>query len=238
MLTHVTSPSQDLSTDDKPQLWEQAKAAGLSRRTFLALLAAGGTTAVAAACGADPTIVPTPEPTSTPTAPTSSLPVTQVVLPPTDARVVPTACDYCRVGCGYKAYTWPVGQAGGPGASENALGVDFPAQVLSGKWISPNMQNVVEINGAPHYVLVIPDGDTQVVNVGGDHSVRGGTLAQKLYSKDTPTRDRLARPLLRVEGELVAISWDDALDLVAETSSHVLEKFGELAWGMKMYSYE
>ncbi len=28
------------------------------------------------------------------------------------------------------------------------LGVDFPVSPLSGKWISPNMQNVVEIDGA------------------------------------------------------------------------------------------
>ena len=102
MHKHLTPPSQSLPTDGEPQLWEKAKAAGLSRRTFLALLAVGGSAAVAAACGADPTIVPTPEPTSTPQVPTSSLPVAQVVLPPTNARVVPTACDYCSVGCGYK----------------------------------------------------------------------------------------------------------------------------------------
>ena len=48
------------------------------------------------------------------------------------------------------------------------------------------MQNIVTIRGEPHHVLVIPDGDATVVNVGGDHSVRGGTLAQKLYNPTPP----------------------------------------------------
>ena len=105
-----------------------------------------------------------------------------MVLPPVNAKVVPTACDYCVVGCAYKAYIWPVGTEGGPSASENALHTDFPVGALTGKWISPNMQNIVTIRGEPHHVLIIPDGDATVVNVGGDHSVRGGTLAQKLYN--------------------------------------------------------
>ncbi|MFQ5557501.1 MAG: molybdopterin-dependent oxidoreductase, partial [Acidimicrobiales bacterium] len=34
------------------------------------------------------------------------------------------------------------------------------------------------------------------------------------------------------------ISWDVATDLVAELSSHCIEQYGELAWGMKIYSYQ
>ncbi len=219
---------------EEGQLWEQARAAGMSRRTFLALLAAGGATAVLAACGKG--LAPTP--TFTPTPTPAPLPIAQVVLPPPDAKVVTTACDYCVVGCGYKAYIWPVGKEGGPKSSENSLKVDFPAPVLSGKWVSPNMHNVIQIDGTPHHVIVIPDGDTRVVNVGGDHSVRGGTLAQKLYNPEKPTRDRLQHPQLRVGDRLVTISWDEALDLVADLSRHVLDKYGELAWGMKMYSYQ
>lgn len=120
--------------------------------------------------------------------------MTQVPLPPPDAKVVPTACDYCVVGCGYKAYTWLLGKEGGPRASENALMVDFPAPVLSGKWISQNMHNIVQVDGAPHHVLVIPDGDTEVVSVGGDHSIRDGTLSQKLFNPEKPTKDRLQHP--------------------------------------------
>ena len=104
------------------QLWGQAKAAGISRRNFISLMAVGGAAAVLAACSGDPTAAPTSLPTSTPVE--SSLLTGQVPLPPIDAKVVPTACDYCVVGCGYKVYTWPVGSEGGPKASENALGVD------------------------------------------------------------------------------------------------------------------
>ena len=130
-----------------------------------------------------------------------------------------------------------MGTEGGPKAAENALGVDYPATVLSGTWVSPNMHNVIQIDGAAHNVVVIADKDTQVVNVGGDHSVRGGTLSQKLYSADKPTKDRLQHPQLRVGGELVDISWDDALSMMADVSRYVIDKYGELAWGMKTFSY-
>ena len=46
-----------------------------------------------------------------------------VPLPPPDAKVHTTACDYCIVACGYKAYTWPLtSENGGPNPEENALG--------------------------------------------------------------------------------------------------------------------
>ena len=214
------------------QLWRQARSTGMSRRTFLALLGVGGVAAVLAACGGEP------EPTPTVTPEPSNIEVAHVPLPPPNATVLPTACDYCVVGCGYKVFVWPVGTEGGPTASENALGVDYPANILSGMWISPNMHNIVQIDGAQHHVVVIPDGTTKVVNVGGDHSVRGGTLAQKLNTPETGTRDRLQHPQVRVGGRLVEVSWDDALDLVANLSRHALDKIGELAWGMKTYSYQ
>ena len=232
-----------LTGGEEHNLWEHAKAAGISRRMFLALLAAGGAMAVLAACGNGESGEVTPTPTSTSTAPAPTptsppaIPTARVPLPPPDARIAPTGCDYCVVGCGYKVYSWPVGREGGPASSENALGVDFPVPVLSGMWVSPNMHNIVQIDGSPHHVLVVPDGNTDVVNVGGDHSVRGGTLAQKLYNPETPTRDRLQHPQLRVGGDLVPISWDDALELVADISNYVLENYSEMAWGMKMYSY-
>ena len=212
-------------------LWEKASSAGISRRNFLALSALGGSAAVLAACGVDADPVQSPE-TGTPEANIIGVP-----LPPVGAKMVTTACDYCSVGCGYKVYTWPVGSAGGNSAAFNALGVDFPVNVLAGSWISPNMHNVVKIDGADHNVIVMPDWETEVVNVRGDHSVRGGTLAQKLYSENTQTRDRLQHPQLRMDGEMTPISWDDATALVASISSYVLERHSEMAWGMKMYSY-
>ncbi len=162
----------------------------------------------------------------------------RVPLPPADAKVFTTACDYCIVGCGYKAYVWPADREGGPAASENALGIDFPAPALSGRWPSPNQHNLCLVEGKKHHVVVLPDGDATVVNRGGNHSIRGGLLAQKVYNPEGPTRDRLAHPLLRVNGQLVPVPWDLALDIMADVSKHVLRTYGEAAWGMKTYSYQ
>jgi len=160
-----------------------------------------------------------------------------VPLPPPDAEEHTTACDYCVVGCGYKVYTWPVGsENGGPAADENALGKEFPTDVMSG-WISPNMYNRISVDGERHHVVVVPDPDTEVVNKNGDHSARGGTLARKLYNPNTRTEERLETPHLRVSGELQPISWDQATRIVAEVGNHVLDEHGELQWGMKTFNY-
>ncbi len=165
-------------------------------------------------------------------------PKVEVPLPPTNAKVVTTACEYCPVACGYKAYIWPVGEDGSPSANENALGIGFPAPVLSGRWPSPNMHTTVTIDGRLQNVLVMPDPDADVVNVGGNHSVRGGTLALKLYRPDGPTRDRLQRPLLRVNGTLQPIPWEAATDIVAQMIRHTVDEHGELAMGFKHFSYQ
>ncbi len=161
-----------------------------------------------------------------------------VPLPPPDAEVNIICCEYCPVACGYKAYTWPLGRDGGPSAADNALGEDFPTALLSGRWPSENMHNIIMRNGQPHNVIVIPDADIKAVNLGGTHSVRGGALAKKFYNPNSPTADRYQTPLLRVRGDLIPISWDMATDLVAALSQHTIDNHGELAWGMKIYSYQ
>ena len=166
------------------------------------------------------------------------IPEDRVPLPPPDAEVFTTACDYCVVACGYKAYRWPVGREGGPKAHQNAFGKDFPIAPLGGKWPSPNQHNIVLVNGKPHHVIVIPDADTQAVNLTGDHSIRGGAIAQKCYNPQKPTADRLKHPLLRIYDTLQPISWDMALDIVAEVSNHVIHNHGEHAWALKMFSYQ
>jgi len=118
---------------------------------------------------------------------TYSLPEDRVPLPPPNAKVSTTCCDYCTVACGYKVYTWPLGQEGGPKASQNAFGVNYPVDALSGYWVSPNMHNIVKVDGRLSHVIVIPDGDSKVVNIGGTHSIRGGTIAQKCYNPAKPT---------------------------------------------------
>ena len=165
------------------------------------------------------------------------IPLDRVPLPPTDAKVHTTACDYCIVGCGYKVYTWPVGEEGGPASDKNALGSSFPGTTFS-PWISPNQHNIVIVDGEPHNVVIVPDFDAQVVNKGGNHSIRGGTLALKCFNPDAPTRDRLLYPQIRINGELRRVEWDIALDVMAAVSKHVLENYGEAAWAMKTYSYE
>ena len=64
---------------------------------------------------------------------TYDLPVDEVPVPPADAQVLPTACEYCIVGCGYKVYRWPYHRRGGSSADSNALHADFPVRPASGQ---------------------------------------------------------------------------------------------------------
>ncbi|MEM8596967.1 MAG: arsenate reductase (azurin) large subunit, partial [Pseudomonadota bacterium] len=166
------------------------------------------------------------------------VPEESVPLPPPDAEVLSTACDYCIVACGYKVYRWPVrgGRNGGPAAADNAFGEDFPVSPL-GPWIAPNMHNLVLHNGEPHHIVIIPDKDTEFVNYSGNSSIRGGALAQKVYNPQTPTRDRLTSPMVRMFGVLMPVTWDFALDIAAEVGNYVLEKHGTNAYGVKTFSY-
>ena len=167
------------------------------------------------------------------------VPETKVPLPPKDADVISTACDYCIVACGYKVYRWPVagGKEGGPKAEQNAFNADFPVAPL-GPWIAPNQHNIVLHKGEPHHVVIIPDKDAVNVNLDGDSSIRGGAIARKCYNPQTPTRDRLKTPLLRMYGILMPVPWDFALDIAAAVAKHVIAKHGANAYGMKTYSYQ
>jgi arsenite oxidase large subunit len=167
------------------------------------------------------------------------IPETNVPLPPKGADVITTACDYCIVACGYKVYRWPVagGHNGGPKADQNAFGADFPVETL-GPWVAPNQHNIVLHKGKPHHVVIIPDKDTKFVNPDGDSSLRGGCIAQKCYNPQTPTRDRLKSPMIRIYGILQPVSWSFALDVAAEVGNHVRTMHGSNAYGVKTYSYQ
>ena len=166
------------------------------------------------------------------------VPDESIPLPPAEAEVISTACDYCVVACGYKVYRWPVrgGNRGGPLADQNAFGEDFPVSPL-GPWVAPNQHNIVLHNGEPHHVVIIPDKDTEFVNYSGNSSIRGGALAQKVYNPQTPTRDRLKSPMVRMFGVLMPVTWDFALDIAAAVGNHVLKKHGTNAYGVKTFSY-
>jgi arsenite oxidase large subunit len=157
-----------------------------------------------------------------------------VPLPPKDADVLTTACDYCTVACGYKVYRWPVGKEGGSRPTQNALKSEFPHQQVMAAWASPAQHNVVSYKGKPHHVLVVPDKDATVVNVGGNHSIRGGTLAEKCYNPDNKTRERLQHPMIKVNGKLTPVSWDLATEVMADISKYIMAKYGEHAWAVKI----
>ena len=167
------------------------------------------------------------------------IPETKVPLPPSDADVISTACDYCIVACGYKVYRWPVagGKHGGPKAADNAFEADFPVDTL-GPWVAPNQHNIVLHKGVPHHVVIIPDKHAKFVNTDGDSSIRGGAIAKKCYNPQTPTRDRLRSPLLRIYGTLMPVPWDFALDIAAEVAKYVIAKHGANAYAVKTYSYQ
>ena len=86
--------------------------------------------------------------------------------------------------------------------------------------------------------MVIADPDATVVNRGGNHSIRGGCIAQKVYNPLGSTKDRLAAPLVRVGGQLVPVSWELVIEVMAEISRYILDEYGVAAWGMKTYSYQ
>ena len=79
--------------------------------------------------------------------------VNEVPVPPADAEVHPTACEYCIVGCGYKVYRWPSAAEGGPARPTKTPSTrTIRIRPASGKWVSPNMHNVVRHNGELHHL--------------------------------------------------------------------------------------
>ncbi|MGF1730881.1 molybdopterin-dependent oxidoreductase [Photobacterium kasasachensis] len=166
------------------------------------------------------------------------IPEDHAPLPPKNAEVITTACDYCIVACGYKVYRWPLEQQnGGQKADQNAFGVNFPSAPLQA-WVAPAQHNVVMHNGKPHNIVIVPDKDAGAVNKTGDSSMRGGLLAQKVYNPATGTRDRLTQPLVRIGGSLQPVPWEFALDIAAEVGRHVIDKHGTNAYGVKTFSYQ
>jgi len=50
---------------------------------------------------------------------------------PADAEVRNVTCHYCIVGCGYKAFTWPLNRQGGTDPAQNAFGSAHGASSVS-----------------------------------------------------------------------------------------------------------
>jgi len=151
----------------------------------------------------------------------------ELPVPPADAKVHTSACQYCNVGCGYKIYTWPVGD------TPQRLGK--PDSTL-GDWVSPTFVTRAQVGGRDSYLAVVPDKDC-IVNR-GDHSPRGGTNALTVYTtRKHPLSDPTERTLFpqvrdRKGGPLRRVSWNEALDRVADAIKRALDGRGPSSIGL------
>lgn len=145
-------------------------------------------------------------------------------IPPKSAEVKNLTCEFCIVGCGYKAYKWPKGMEGT--ARSNALGINLGEQQPTyGTWASPEMFNVVrDRDGSEHNIMVIPDQNC-VVNE-GQNSARGGAMASTLFSATSFTSDRLQEPSIYAGGNMNTTSWSDSVGLVARVIKKVMDRDG------------
>ncbi|KAB2884096.1 MAG: arsenate reductase (azurin) large subunit [Albidovulum sp.] len=145
---------------------------------------------------------------------------------PAGAREQNVTCHYCIVGCGYRAYTWPVNRQGS--AQSNWSGEDLSQQqpMETDAWYAPSMYNVVKQNGQDVHLVIKPDHDC-VVNAGLG-SVRGARMAENRRSDIYGTQQqRLTDPLVWRYGTWQPTTWDDALDLVARVTARVIDKENE-----------
>jgi len=211
---------------------ERVEPAGLTRRQALGFITVGGTT-IALPQWLRPSDAVAAGEVSTEETMALFLGQDQLPVPPKTAQRYTTACQFCNVGCGYIVYTWPVKDTprSGTGALSRA---DFAGPLSD--WLSPAFLTRRDIAGVDSYIAVLPDRDC-VVNK-GDHSPRGGTNALTLYTNRrhplTKPSERLLRPQVRREkgGELEDVSWDEALDLVADRLNETLERSGPSAIGL------
>jgi arsenite oxidase large subunit len=154
--------------------------------------------------------------------------IDRLPIVPKDAKEFNVTCHYCIVGCGYKAYTWPVNKQGGTAPSRNKFGVDLDRQqpAETAAWYAPSMYNIVQQKGEDVHIVIKPDKDC-VVN-SGLGSVRGARMAEMSYSRARNTQlQRLTDPMVWRYGQMQPTSWDDALDLVAQVTVGVINEMGE-----------
>lgn len=164
--------------------------------------------------------------------------VNKLPIIPKGAKAHNVTCNFCIVGCGYKAYTWGLNELGGTAASQNALGVDLGKQqeAMSAAWYSPSMYNIVKQNGQDVHVVIMPDANC-VVN-SGLGSIRGARMAEELHSTARFTQQqRLTEPMVWRYGQMQPTSWDDALDLVAKVTAQVIADQGEDGLFVSMFDH-
>jgi arsenite oxidase large subunit len=151
----------------------------------------------------------------------------ELPVPPRSAKVHTSACQYCNVGCGYKIYTWPV--------EDTPRGLSKPESAL-GDWVAPTFVTRGRVDGRDSYIAVVPDKDC-IVNK-GDHSPRGGTNALTIYTKRkhplTDPTERNLYPQVRAarNRKLHRVSWDEALDRIADAIKGALDNRGPSSIGL------
>ena len=107
----------------------------------------------------------------------------------------------------------------------------------SGQWIAPSMFNIIRrADGKDYNVALVPD-RACVVNR-GDHSPRGGSNAQGIWSPYGPTHDRLQFPMVKIAGTQQPISWEAATEIMAATIGHAKETYGGPAMTVRFYAYQ
>jgi arsenite oxidase large subunit len=155
---------------------------------------------------------------------------------PADAKVQNVTCHYCIVGCGYKAYTWPINRQGTP--QSNWSGEDLSQQQVmeTDAWYAPSMFNIVKQDGQNVNLVIKPDHDC-VVN-SGLGSIRGARMAENRRSDVSGTQQqRLTDPLVWRYGTWQPTTWDDALDLVARVTARVIDKDNENDLFVSMFDH-
>lgn len=157
---------------------------------------------------------------------------------PADAQEFNVTCHYCIVGCGYKAYTWPLNRQGGTAPGENKFGADLATQQPTDAeaWYAPSMYNVVKQNGRDVHLVIKPDSGC-VVNAGLG-SIRGARMAENRRSDITGTQQqRLTDPMVWRYGTWQPTTWEDALDLVARVTARFIDRDDEDGLYVSMFDH-
>lgn len=145
-------------------------------------------------------------------------------IPHKNAEVKNVTCEFCIVGCGYKAYKWPLGTEGT--YKNNALGLDLSQQQPTyGDWCSERMFNTItDRDGKKYNLMVIPDKEC-MVNI-GQNSVRGGMMGVSTFNASSPTKDRLKEPQIFRGGMLMESSWEEAVSIIAKVYKKIIDNDG------------
>lgn len=158
-----------------------------------------------------------------------------------------TVCQFCAVGCGYRALLVP---------AENTKTNKGDSLLLAPAFITSSMRNSIRLKGKDYEAAVVPDPRCDLNR--GNHSVRGGSQGRNLVTakgEDRSTKERLVSPQIRCDdGELHDITWKVANEIVARLvakstdmewkrgkgkgKTHVLCARKPEALGVKLYEYQ